>query len=247
MIASLQLSIVVPVYNESGNIEPLARQIDQVFSNTKDIGHYEIIFINDHSTDTTRQELKDLQTLIPALRIITHEYNAGQSRALLTGVIEANSPIIAMLDGDGQNDPADIPQAYRQLTRKQAPENLQMVSGYRVKRHDHFTKKIASRFGNSIRKFLLKDGADDTGCGMKVFYRKAFLDLPYFDHIHRYLPAFIKRNHGLTEFIPVNHRERQFGRSKYSNLGRLWVSFMDIIGVMWLLRRARNPGKWTKE
>ena len=146
------------------------------------------------------------------------------------------------MDSDGQNDPADIPALFAQLTREGAPENLAMVGGRRAKRIDSAAKKVASRFGNGIRKHLLKDEADDTGCGLKLFCRQAFLDLPYFDHIHRYIPALMLREGFAIEFADVNHRAREFGESKYTNFGRLKVSIADLRGVIWLRKRMKLPG-----
>ncbi len=236
------LSVVVPVYDERDNVGVLAEEIDQALT-----GHnYEMIFINDASKDDTLQVLQGLKTRYPALRVLNHRHNAGQSRALRTGILAANAAIIATLDGDGQNDPADIPTLYAQLIRKDAPPALALVGGRRVKRQDSFAKRFASRFGNGVRKKLLKDNADDTGCGLKVFKREAFLRLPYFDHIHRYIPALMLREGYVAEFSDVNHRPREHGRSKYTNWGRLIVSVSDLTGVMWLNRRARNPQGWDE-
>ena len=158
-----------------------------------------------------------------------------------SGILAATAPIIATLDGDGQNDPADIPALFEQLTRKDAPRNLHLVGGRRAKRQDSAAKKLASKFGNGVRKWLLKDRADDTGCGIKLFSREAFLRLPFFDHMHRYIPALMIREGYEIEFADVNHRSRAHGVSKYTNFGRLMVSIADLRGVMWLNRRARNP------
>jgi hypothetical protein len=147
---------------------------------------------------------------------------------------------VLTLDGDGQNDPADGPALVDALAA--GPPELALVGGERVKRQDSFAKRVASRIGNGVRKRLLKDTANDTGCGLKAFRREAFLRLPYFDHIHRYLPALMQREGYLTAFLPVNHRHRETGVSKYTNLGRLWASLSDLFGVIWLQSRARNPG-----
>ena len=158
----------------------------------------------------------------------------------------AQGKYIATLDGDGQNDPADIPALYAQITRQDVPPLLALVGGRRVKRIDSLAKKTASRIGNGVRKKILNDNADDTGCGLKVFTREAFLRLPYFDHIHRYIPALMLREGYVIEFCDVNHRAREFGVSKYTNFGRLMVSIADLRGVRWLNRRARNPGGWEE-
>ncbi len=236
------LSVVVPVYNEAENVALLVSEIATALDGTS----YEMIFINDASTDNTEEALKALKVTYPALRVLSHRENSGQSRSVRTGILSATAPVIATLDGDGQNDPADIPALFAQLTRKDAPENLALVGGRRAKRIDSWAKRFASRFGNGIRKKLLKDEADDTGCGLKVFTREAFLRLPYFDHIHRYIPALILREGYTAEFADVNHRAREFGVSKYTNFGRLMVSIADLRGVMWLNRRARNPKGWDE-
>ena len=236
------LSVVVPVYNEEENV---AKLVDEIAVALKGEA-YEMIFVNDASSDGTLQKLKDLTADYPALRSISHRKNAGQSRAVRSGVMAAKGIYIATLDGDGQNDPADIPVLYAQITRKDAPEGLALIGGRRAKRQDSWAKKIASRFGNGIRKKLLKDQADDTGCGLKVFTRQAFLRLPFFDHIHRYIPALMLREGYKIEFCDVNHRHREFGMSKYTNFGRLIVSIADLRGVMWLNRRARNPEGWDE-
>jgi len=172
-----------------------------------------MIFVNDTSTDGTLSVLTTLKTAYPALRVISHRKNAGQSRAVRSGVMAAHGTYIATLDGDGQNDPADIPALYTQITRDDAPKTLALVGGRRAKRQDSWAKKIGSRIGNGVRKKLLNDQADDTGCGLKVFTREAFLQLPYFDHVHRYIPALMLREGYLIEFCDVNHRHREFGVS----------------------------------
>jgi len=241
-VTDLKLSVVIPVYNEAENVALLALEIRQALKGL----FYEMIFVDDASTDETVLKLQDLKTEFATLRVISHRKNSGQSRALRTGILTANAPIIATLDGDGQNDPADIPTLYNALMRESAPGNLAMIGGRRAKRADSQAKKLGSKIGNSVRKGLLKDGADDTGCGLKVFKREAFLRLPYFDHMHRYIPALMQREGYGCEYLDVNHRPRQFGNSKYSNLGRLIVSLADLRGVMWLRRRARNPQGWDE-
>ena len=232
------LSVVVPAYNEAENVENLAAEISAALAG---IAH-EMIFIDDASTDDTKSVLIDMKTRFPYLRVLSHRQNSGQSRGVRSGILAARAPIIATLDSDGQNDPADIPKLFAQLTRDDAPESLAMVGGRRAKRIDSAAKKIGSRIGNGVRKRLLKDDADDTGCGLKVFKREAFLRLPYFDHIHRYIPALMIREGYQIEFCDVNHRAREFGESKYTNLGRLKVSIADLRGVIWLRKRARLPG-----
>ena len=229
------ISVVVPVFDEEGAAPALAREIAAAFEGR----NYEIVFVDDASRDGTRAALKALQGDIPQLRVMAHRKNSGQSRALRSGILAARAPVIVTLDGDGQNDPADGPKLADALTS--GPPELALVGGERVKRQDSQAKKVASRVGNGVRKRLLKDTANDTGCGLKAFRREAFLRLPYFDHIHRYLPALMIREGYQTAFLPVAHRHRQTGVSKYTNLGRLWVSLSDLFGVMWLQSRARNP------
>ena len=228
--------MIVPVFDEEGAAPDLAREIARAFANHR----FEIVFVDDHSRDGTRAALVALKAEIPELRVLSHRLNAGQSRAIRTGILAARGEIIVTLDGDGQNDPADGPKLADALIA--GPTDLVLVGGERVKRQDSLAKKLASRFGNGIRKRLLKDTANDTGCGLKAFRRAAFLRLPYFDHIHRYIPALMLREGFQVAFLPVNHRHRQTGASKYTNLGRLWASLSDLLGVMWLQTRARNPG-----
>jgi len=234
----VKYSVVVPVYNEQENVGPLVAEIAAAMDGMP----YEMIFVNDASTDGTLDALGALKATHKTLRVLSHRENSGQSRSVRSGVLAAAGSIIATLDGDGQNDPADIPGLIKIMTRKDAPDNLALVGGRRVKRKDTWAKRAASKLGNRVRKWLLKDEADDTGCGLKVFKRAAFLRLPYFDHIHRYIPALMLREGYQIEFADVGHRNRQFGVSKYTNFGRLFVSISDLRGVMWLNRRARDPG-----
>lgn len=234
--AAPRVSIIVPVYDEEGAVAALAREIADAF---EDIDH-EILFIDDSSRDATAARLRDLAAAIPRLRVLSHRRNAGQSRAIRTGVLAARGPIIVMLDGDGQNDPADAPRLVRILL--DGPSGLGLVGGERVKRRDTLARRLASLAANAVRRQLLKDEAVDSGCGLKVFRRDAFLRLPFFDHMHRFLPALMLREGFAVAFEPVNHRPRQSGHSKYTNLGRLWASTSDIAGVIWLQSRLRDPG-----
>ncbi len=229
-------SVVVPVYNESGAAPALAREIARAFDGRS----YEMIFVNDASGDSTLAELTALKAEIPQLRVLSHTQNAGQSRAIRTGVLAAKADIIVTLDGDGQNDPTDAPRLAERL--KASPEPLALIGGERIKRQDSAAKRWASRLANGVRKALLKDTANDTGCGLKAFRREAFLRLPYFDHIHRYIPALMIREGYEVAFEPVNHRHRTIGVSKYTNFGRLKVAYADLRGVMWLQSRLRRPG-----
>jgi dolichol-phosphate mannosyltransferase len=233
--ATPDISVVVPVYDEAGAAPGLAREIAAAFKGR----NYEIVFVDDASRDGTRAALAALKAEIPQLRVLGHRSNSGQSRAIRSGILAARGSVIVTLDGDGQNDPADGPKLADALMA--GPAELALVGGERVKRQDSQAKKMASRLGNGVRKRLLRDTANDTGCGLKAFRREAFLRLPYFDHIHRYLPALMLREGYRTAFLPVAHRHRQTGVSKYTNLGRLWVSLSDLAGVMWLQSRARNP------
>jgi glycosyltransferase involved in cell wall biosynthesis len=230
------VSIVTPVYNEEGAAAPLAREIAAAFDGMD----YEMIFIDDASRDETASSLLAARAELPRLRVLRHGTNAGQSRAIRTGVLAARAPVIVTLDGDGQNDPADAPRLARRLI--EGPPMLGLVGGRRAKRRDSAAKRLASRLGNGVRKQLLQDRADDTGCGLKAFRREVFLRLPYFDHIHRYLPALVLREGFDIAFEDVNHRPRVTGASKYNNLGRAWVSISDLLGVLWLRSRARSPG-----
>ena len=240
MAKAPDISVVVPVFDEEGAAPALAREIAAAFAGRD----YEIVFVDDASRDGTRAALAALKTEIPQLRVVAHRRNAGQSRAIRTGVLAARSPVIVPRAGAGQNDPADGPGLADVLAA--GPDDLAMVGGERVKRQDSRAKKIASKVGNGVRKRLLKDEANDTGCGLKAFRREAFLRLPYFDHMHRYLPALMIREGFRSEFRPVNHRHRETGRSKYTNLGRLWASASDLLGVMWLQSRSRTPGGWDE-
>ncbi|HOP19499.1 MAG TPA: glycosyltransferase family 2 protein [Parvularculaceae bacterium] len=234
-----QISVVAPMYNEAAGARAFVKEISRALSGVS----HEIIIVDDGSTDETRSVLLEERAETPQLRVLAHRKNAGQSRAIRTGVLAARAPVIATLDGDGQNDPADIPALYDRLTRADAPKTLAMVGGERRKRQDTAARRWASKAANSVRSWLLKDGAADTGCGLKVFYREAFLRLPAFDHMHRYLPALMRREGFEAEFLPVNHRARAHGSSKYTNLGRLAVAARDLLGVMWLNDRARSPNE----
>ncbi len=232
----MELSIVIPVFNEAENIPILADEIRAALDGKY---LYEIIFVDDCSSDESVDVLTGLRKKYPQVRHLRHERNSGQSTAVLNGVKAAKSEWIATLDGDGQNDPADIPAMMDMLKASSGDKNLQMVAGYRKKRQDSWIKKISSRIANGVRSRLLRDATPDTGCGLKLFSRAAFLELPYFDHMHRFLPALIQRNGGKTVSVEVNHRHRVAGVSKYGLHNRLWVGIVDIFGVRWLQRRAR--------
>ncbi len=230
-------SIVVPVYNEQGNAVVLAHEIAKVFADSA----CEIIFVDDASTDETRPRLMAAKADIPALRLLAHEKNAGQSRAIRTGAFHARGDVLCVLDGDGQNDPADLPSLIEHFMA--GGPALGMIGGVRQKRQDKWSKRIGSSFANALRRRLLDDQAVDAGCGLKVMRLQTYLCLPFFDHQHRYISALVLREGLDVAFYPVSHRPRLSGRSKYSNMGRLLVSFRDLLGVMWLRARSRKPGK----
>ena len=230
------ISVVVPVHDEEGAAGPLAREIAAAFAGRA----FEMVFVNDASRDRTLEELRGLQAELPMLRVLSHGANAGQSRAVRTGVLAARGAIVVTLDGDGQNPPADAPKLADLLAA--SPANVALVGGVRAKRQDSEAKRWASRWANRIRKTLLSDDADDTGCGLKAFRRDVFLRLPYFDHIHRYLPALMIREGYENRYLEVDHRHRETGQSKYTNWGRLMASVSDLLGVVWLKSRSRKPG-----
>lgn len=229
------LSVLVPIYNEADNIVPLINEIRAALEGKTT---YELIYIDDSSTDASWDILQQIARRFNRLRIIRHRRTYGQSVAILSGVKMARAPWIVTLDGDGQNDPADIPRLLAVLQKPTSPPNLQMIAGIRRIRQDSWLKRITSRLANRIRRRLLHDETDDTGCGLKLFSRQAFLELPHFNHIHRFLHTLILRNGGQIISIEVNHRPRQHGQSKYGLFDRLTVGISDLLGVMWLQRRA---------
>jgi len=230
-------SVIAPVFNEEGAVASLAREIATAFEGLA----YEMIFVDDASRDGTRAALVALKGELAALRVIGHARNAGQSRALRTGFLAARGAIVITLDGDGQNDPADAPRLARRLAA--GPPGLGLIGGERIGRQDRLGKRLASRLANRVRRAVLGDRATDSGCGLKAIRRDAYLRLPFFDHQHRFLPALMIREGYAVAFEPVGHRPRRSGVSKYTNLGRLWVSIWDLMGVIWLRGRARSPGE----
>ena len=230
-----QLSVVVPVHDEEGNVAPLVAEIVAALRGRLP---FEIVYVDDLSRDGTLGVLQRLKDEVPELRVLRHLANSGQSTAIRTGVKAARAPWIATLDGDGQNDPADIPRLLAQ--RDTAAPGTKLFAGWRVNRQDSGSKRRASKWANAIRSRMLHDDTPDTGCGIKLFERDAFLDLPYFDHMHRYLPALMQRAGWKTVSVPVNHRHRASGVSKYNNLNRALAGIKDLMGVGWLIQRNRR-------
>ena len=239
MSDAVSLSVVVPVKDEAGNAAPLAREIGAALKNESG---FEIIFVDDGSSDGTAEELLALRPGLP-LRILRHGRNLGQSRAMRTGVRAAKGELIVTLDGDGQNDPVDIPKLIRAFREGAANPALGMIAGERVGRKDTWSKRAASRLGNRVRRAMLRDNANDTGCSLKLFKRELFLALPYFDHMHRYLIALTLREGYEVRFVPVGHRPRRAGRSKYGVWDRALVGLRDLMGVMWLIKRFKGPAE----
>ncbi|HEX4882640.1 MAG TPA: glycosyltransferase family 2 protein [Casimicrobiaceae bacterium] len=233
-----RLSVVVPVRNEAGNVEPLVSEIAAALAG---LVAFEIVYVDDGSDDATPAELLRLRERVPQLRVVRHARCCGQSAAIVTGVRRAQYPWIATLDGDGQNDPADILVLLSRLAAARPEDNLHMLAGWRAKRRDTWLRRLSSRVANGVRGRLLRDRTPDTGCGLKVFSREAFLHLPYFDHMHRFLPALVQRQGGRVESIVVRHRPRTRGTSKYGLFDRLWVGIVDLAGVGWLMARSHVP------
>ncbi|HTZ37508.1 MAG TPA: glycosyltransferase family 2 protein [Stellaceae bacterium] len=234
----MDLSIVIPVRNEAGNIAPLVAEIAAALAPGG--AEYEIVYVDDGSSDATAQEIARLQRANPRLRLVRHAASCGQSAAIRSGVRAARAAWIATLDGDGQNDPADIP-ALWQIARGAPADPPLLIAGHRTQRRDSWTKRRVSRIANAVRRAMLHDDTPDTGCGLKLFPRALFLDLPYFDHMHRFLPALVLREGGVVRSLPVNHRPRARGASNYGVWDRLWVGIGDLFGVMWLCRRRALP------
>lgn len=234
----MELSVIVPVHNEAQNITQLVADIENSLASAD---HYEIIFVDDGSTDDTLKILKThVKRLGSRLRIVHHRHRCGQSTAIRSGVLAANFSVIATLDGDRQNDPADIPRLWQlfQERRSQTPA-LWMIAGYRKSRDDSAWRRLSSKLANAIRAYFLRDNTPDSACGLKLFLRDQYLLLPYFDHMHRFLPALVLRAGGQVISEPVNHRKRMHGNSKYGTLDRLFTGVIDLLGVMWLNKRAK--------
>jgi len=230
-----EVSVVVPVFNEQDNIPPLLAEIAAALRGHAD---FEIVYVDDASKDDSLGVLTRAKAQFPELRVIRHVSQSGQSTAIRNGVKAARGTWIATLDGDGQNDPADIPKLI--AMRNESAQAIKLFAGWRVNRKDSGSKRWASKWANAIRSRLLRDDTPDTGCGIKLFERAAFLDLPYFDHMHRYLPALMQRAGWQVRSVPVNHRSRSTGVSKYNNLNRALVGITDLRGVGWLIKRSKR-------
>ena len=233
-MAKPALSVVVPVYNEEDNVAPLVAEIVAALRGRIE---FEIVYVDDDSKDGTLARLRALKAEVPELRVIHHVTQSGQSTAIRNGVKAARGEWIATLDGDGQNDPADIPKLLDE--RDRSGDGIRLLAGWRVNRMDSGSKRWASKAANAIRSRMLRDATPDTGCGIKLFEREAFLELPHFNHMHRYLPALMQRAGYRTLSVPVGHRHRSTGVSKYNNLNRALVGISDLRGVAWLIRRGK--------
>jgi dolichol-phosphate mannosyltransferase len=254
-----RFSVIAPMLNEAENVGPMAREIAEACAGLEP---FEVLFVNDGSTDGTAAAIAALRAEFPWLREIRHARPCGQSAALRSGVLAARAPVVCTIDGDGQNPPAEIPRLVAPLLESRSgggpdggsdgrvdglaenrAENrargLGLVAGQRIDRKDRKTRRLASRFANGLRGWLLRDHTRDTGCGLKAFPRDVFLRLPYFDHVHRFLPALVRRDGYEIMLIDVAHRPRTAGRTKYTNVGRAMVGLLDLLGVWWLLRRRR--------
>ena len=233
-----ELSVVVPVHNESLNVLPLLAGIETALTGKV---QFEAVFVDDLSTDDTARVLTDYARSHPWLVVVLHRNNCGQSTAVRTGVREARGSVVATLDGDGQNDPADIPALLARWRELRLVNTPVLIAGWRAQRRDTWLRRLSSRVANGVRSRLLGDATPDTGCGLKLFGRDDFLALPYFDHMHRFLPALVRRAGGAVVSVQVAHRPREHGKSHYGIHNRLWVGLVDMLGVMWLQRRARVP------
>ena len=227
------VSVVVPVKDEAGNIGPL---LDEIAAALTDRWPFEVLYVNDGSTDVTETEVRHFMGDRPWLRLITHASTCGQSAALRSGVRAARAPIVVTLDGDGQNDPAFIPALIRVL--EQGSTRLGLIAGQRVGRRSSTFKRLQSRIANGVRAAILRDGTRDTGCGLKAVRRDIFLALPYFDGLHRFLPALVKREGYDVGYVDVIDRPRRHGRSHYGLWNRLWIGLLDLAGVWWMIRRC---------
>jgi dolichol-phosphate mannosyltransferase len=235
-IVAERISVVIPALDEAGNI---GRLIEETFAAIPAQSLAEVIVVDDGSRDATPEEVSALMARYPRLRLLRHARRSGQSSAVRTGVRFATGDLIATMDGDGQNDPSDIPHLAERLVGE--GPGTALAGGIRTKRQAEGSKRLASGFANWLRDALLDDGCPDTGCGIKVFWRSTFLDLPFFCGMHRYMPALFQSYGHDVVYLPVNDRPRRTGQSKYTNTGRALIGIYDLIGVCWLLRRTRTP------
>ncbi|MGL5814131.1 glycosyltransferase family 2 protein [Aeromonas sp.] len=237
MGSSIAVSVVVPAKDERDNLAPLIGEIEAALGGQYD---YELIYVDDGSEDDSYAVLCELKARFPSLRVVRHARAVGQSMAVLSGVRHGRGEWLVVLDGDGQNDPADIPPMLEEARRRFAADPSQVgLIGHRVNRRDDWVKRLSSRLANGFRDWLLRDGIPDTGCGLKVVRRDWYLCLPAFNHMHRYIPALIQAQGGHMSPWPVNHRPRLAGASKYGVWNRLWVGLVDVVGVCWLQRRSK--------
>ena len=235
---AVEISILVPVMNEAGNIRPLIDEICTAFAGR----HFEIIYIDDASNDATADELTEALDATPQLRVLRHTQRAGQSAAIRSGLLQANGDLIGVLDGDGQNVPADFPALESSVIAASKDGQMVMAAGIRQRRDDSAMRLLASRGAKWVRASLLADTHPDSGCGIKILPRALFLQLPFFNHMHRFMPSLVRRHGGVVLGVPVAHRPRIAGTSKYRILDRLLVGISDVLGVIWLLRRAPTQG-----
>lgn len=232
LLPTPRISVVVPVKNEAMNVLPLVEEIERACAA---LAPFEVIYVDDGSTDATGEQVLQARASRPWLRLIRHEASCGQSAAVRTGVLTARAPIIVTLDGDGQNDPAFIPELVAALD----DPAVGLAAGQRIGRKGA-SKRWQSRIANGVRGFVLKDGTRDTGCGLKAFRRDVYLRLPYFDALHRFMPALVKREGHEIAHVDVVDRPRHAGQSNYGMFDRLWVGILDLAGVWWLIRRRRR-------
>lgn len=233
------VSVLIPAKDEAGNIGQLVCEVDSAL---RPLCSFEIVLVDDGSSDVTAAEFVQCCTALGApAQLIRHQASVGQSTALSTAARHARGRYLVTIDGDGQNDPADIPALLRQAQAMEAGGMHFCIAGFRHKRMDTEWKKIQSRIANAVRRRILDDGVPDTGCGLKLIPRETWLRLPYFDHMHRYIPALVRRLGGRIAVVPVNHRHRTAGVSKYTAWNRVWVGIVDMIGVRWLTRRSKQP------
>ena len=237
MVDSIEVSVVVPAKDERDNLAPLIGEIDAALAGKYS---YELIYVDDGSEDDSYALLCGLKAQFPALQVVRHARAVGQSMAVLSGVRHGRGDWLVVLDGDGQNDPADIPAMLEEARRRFASDKHQVgLIGHRVNRRDDWVKRLSSKLANGFRDLLLRDGIPDTGCGLKVVRRDWYLRLPGFNHMHRYIPTLLQSQGGIMLVHAVNHRPRMAGKSNYGVWNRLWVGLVDVLGVWWLKRRAK--------